>query len=202
MSKKQTIEQEILQATGEKPKGKKESFNEYFQRLATATCDLQDPEYKKLSGGAQAWCAQAAEALSEEPPNPEAIKAPAEYDKENDPPSKEEATVEEEAAVEEETPPAKAKPVTKAKGAEPKAQASLPGVAAAPAAAKSEPKTRTSSVADTIRDIMCDNPTVTKEAVGKELQKRKLSFDPARLDQVYSFTARVLKILEEKKKLK
>ena len=192
MSTKQTVEQEILSATGEKPKGKKEEASEYLGRTANATSDLKDAQYKALSKGAKAWFKQAADALNEEPPAPENIEAFDKYDDEN-----------EEAEVE--TSPADKKEKGKGKIKIPGEKVAKPEAAAPKKEEKKEeaeaPKIRQNSVADTIRHIMCDNPAVTKEQVGKELKALKLSFDVSRLDQVYSFTARVLEILQEKGKL-
>ena len=187
MSTKQTVEQELLTATDEKPKGKKEDMGEYLGRIATAIAEIEDAEYKTLSVGAKAWFKQAADAMNEEPPALENIKPFGSYDKLNE--------------EEEKAPEPKAGKGGKGKVAG-KEEEAAPGKTDKTEEEAKGAKIRQSSVADTIRHIMCDNPAVTKEQVSKELKARKLSFDVSRLDQIYSFTARVLEILQEKKKLK
>ena len=199
MSTKQTVEQELLAITDQKPKGKKEDMGEYFGRIATAVAEIEDDQYKALSAGAKAWFKQAADAMKEEPPATENIKPFGGYDKLNEVKEEEEAEEEEEEEA----------PTPKAKGGGKKGMPKKEEAEEETASTKSKPKEETkgakirqSSVADTIRHIMCDNPAVTKDQVGKELKARKLSFDVSRLDQVFSATARVLEILQEKKKLK
>lgn len=218
MNDKTTVEQELLAATGQKVKGKKESDQDFLVRVSAAVSELGDPEYEALSEQAQAWFTQAAAALNEEPAAPENIQAFEEFDEAAEEVEGDATDDEKESAAEEEVEeePASKKKVAVVKPAkkepapvEAKVTASDKGkkakvVAAAtkPVAAKEKPASRGVSVADTIRYVMCEDPEITKEGVDKALKAKKLSFDPSRLDQVYSATARVLAILAELKKLK
>ena len=209
MSAKTAVEQELLTATGQKERGKKESPQDYLVRISGAVSDMDDKEYEKLSSAAQEWFTQAADALNEEPPAPENIKPFADFEEEE---AKEEA-VEEEATEDppEDVPEPKAKeraaPVKSSKKESPPAKIVKEKKEAVTKEPK-EPKSkgpaplRTTSVADTIRFVMCEDPSITKDSVAKALKEKRLSFDQSRLDQIYSGTARVLQILQELKKLK
>lgn len=207
MGTKHTIEQELLAATKQKEKGKKESVKAFMARVGHAVSDLSDDDYEKLSAPAQAWFTQAAEALSEDTPAPENIKPFSEFEEEAEPEAPAEET-----AKEEQPPVVKTKKksvvIKKEKVVEPdkskkaKADGETMTVGTRTAKPKESRVKREGSVADTIRFIMCDNPTIPKNDVGKALKEKKLLFDQSRLDQVYSATARVLQILQELKKLK
>lgn len=214
MNDKTTVEQELLAATGEKAKGKKEADQDYLVRVSSAVSGLGDPEYEALSEQAQAWFTQAAAALNEEPSAPENIQPFSEYDEAAE--VQEEAAEEvEETTAEEETAP-EPKPKKKAVVVKPAKKEPAPveakvtvsdkgkKVKADTTATKKE-KTgvkREGSVADTIRVLLCENPDATKDEIGKQLKAKKLSFDPVRLTHIYSTTARVIEILRDLKKLK
>ncbi len=212
--RKDSVEQELLTATGQKLKGKKEVDSVYLARVATAVSDLEDPDYEALSVPAQAWFTQAAAALSEDPPAPEKIEAFPEVEEEATEEETEEVAEEETPLPEKKKPAAKVKPDKKEpvkpepkvtapdKGKKAKTDAVALNAGAEKAKATATPKAKSVSVADTIRYAMCEDPDITKDGVAKTLKDKKLSFDQSRLDQVYSATARVLVILRELKKLK
>jgi hypothetical protein len=193
------IEQELLAATGQKEKGKRETPQDYLVRIALAVSELpEEPvdKYEELSEPSKVWYLQAAEALGAEPPEPENIKPFSDFDKaegEGEPP---------------EDPPEpekkkKSAPTKDSKKKPPKVKEEKKEVVV-----KKEPKNkgpaplRETSVADTIRFVMCEDPSLTKDDVAKALKEKKLTFDQSRLDQIYSGTARVLQILQQMKKLK
>jgi len=60
------IETEMLEATGQKPRGKKEEPGDYLVRLCSAVSELADGEYEALSEPTKAWFADAAEKINEE----------------------------------------------------------------------------------------------------------------------------------------
>lgn len=61
-----TIEEELLEATGEKPQGKKESNQDYYARLVEAVQDLKDADWDKLSDAAQEWVNDGATAIKKD----------------------------------------------------------------------------------------------------------------------------------------
>ena len=208
-----TVEQELLEATGLKPRGKKESVTDFHVRISGGVSALSDDTYDTLSENAQAWFTQAADALNEDPPSPEKIAPFSEFDDTAEEEETENAGAEEEeetekvAAIQQKKPtkvvtkptPAAKSPASR-KAAEQKEIADKLKEEAEAAKKKQKekpPKERRSSVADTIRYAMCEQPTLSKEEVAKILKAKKLSFDPGRLDQVYSATYRVLQILTE-----
>lgn len=67
-----SIEEELLEVTGEKAQGRKEERGAFLTRIANAIDGLDDDEYEKLSEEAQAWFEKAAKAVTKD-------KAPAEF---------------------------------------------------------------------------------------------------------------------------
>lgn len=215
MASQSKVEKELLSATKQKERGKKESPNEYLIRIAQAVEGLSDGNYQELSEESQAWFTQAAEALSEDPPNPEGIlpfdavvdadEAEAEASEPEDEAEETTGTETEETKEVEEEKPAKS---SKTKAAKPAAAAKkAPTAKPTPAPTKKEvvkkgPPKRENSIANAIRLAMCKDPTLTKDGVAKVLKEQRLSFDQSRLDQIFSFTSAVLKILQDLKKLK
>lgn len=203
MKDKTTVEQELLAATGQKEKGKKETPQDYLVRISGAVSDMDDKKYAMLSAQAQEWFTQAADALNEEPPAPENIKPFSEFEIKDG--EEEEGEEETETDGPPEDPPPPKKKTAPSVRQEPPAKKEKEKAEKLP---KKEPKSkevsplRENSIADTIRFVMCEDPTVTKDGVAKALKEKRLSFDQSRLDQIYSGTARVLQILQELKKLK
>lgn len=191
MSITKTVEQELLGATEQREKGKKENLAQYLSRVATAVSDLKDPEYMALSKGSQAWFTQAAAALSEEPPAPEKIEEFENFDAQNV----------KEKKKEDPSPSSTAKDKKKGKKDAEESKKTDKPEGKKKKDGDQPSTTKTTSIADTIRFAMCSNPAVTKEDVAKVLKEKRLSFDQSRLDQVYSATARVLQILQELNKL-
>lgn len=208
-----TVEQELREATNQKPQGKKETETSYKSRIISAIADLSDAEYDVLSKESQAWFSAAAEALNESPSAPEKIPPFPELAAEEEAGDESDGALAAEEEEKEEKEKKKAErakkkkvPATPAKKTvainKPKQDEVKPtkGEKKKEAAPKVEgKKERRGSVADTIRYAMCENPSLNKEGVAKILTANKLSFDQGRLDQVFSATARVLQILDELK---
>lgn len=219
MTEKTIVERELLDATGEKPKRQKENPGEYLVRVAEKTSSLPDAEYERLSAGAKAWFTQAAEVLNTDSPDASQIEPFTKFDQLNAESGEESgdspATTDDigKEPVEDTT---KVKKSSKKSGKKKAESIPIPAPEATPAAKKptAAPKppkekkpagakpVRETSVADTIRGIMCEAPELSKEDVAKELKARKLSFETSRLDQIYHATARVLDLLKQLKKLK
>lgn len=69
---KKGIEQQVLDATSQKAQGKKESREDYLERLALSVQEnLDDEEYEALSDEVKAWFEKAAKALSKSKAAPE-----------------------------------------------------------------------------------------------------------------------------------
>ena len=62
---KMTIEQELMKATGLKPK-KGEDQQDWFKRLQAAVEDMKDADWDELSDPAQKWCNAAATAVKKD----------------------------------------------------------------------------------------------------------------------------------------
>ena len=58
------VERELLEITGIKGRGKKESREEYLLRLGEAVSELEEEEYGELSDAAQKWFAAAAKKIN------------------------------------------------------------------------------------------------------------------------------------------
>lgn len=58
------------------------------------------------------------------------------------------------------------------------------------------------SVTARMRELMCDNDAITKEAMSAALKKENLEFKPATLDLIFSDTSKIFALLRERKKLK
>jgi len=71
MAKLHTIEQEILEATGERKKGRKEDQQAYLIRLVNAVAQLSDEEWEDLSEPTQEWFNEAGTALNDKDEDPD-----------------------------------------------------------------------------------------------------------------------------------
>ena len=57
------LEQEILNATGQESRRRTENEKGYFDRLRKAISELDDEEWNRLSGSAQAWYNESSEVV-------------------------------------------------------------------------------------------------------------------------------------------
>lgn len=193
-----TIEQELLKATGEKPRGKKEEVVDYLQRVAEAVDSdkVSEKAWDALSDEAQEWFEKASAALSNG--NAEDI------------PRFDNAVKEEQQT---ETKPSSGKEETKvatAKGRKEEKKAVAPtakGKAEKAPKAKKEPRktseeVREGSAADVVKLIVCEHPSWSEDQVKAELKNRKVRCRDGRLHSQYRQTHRVIQFLEKFGKLK
>lgn len=62
------IEKELLELTGEKAKGRKESDEDYQVRICTAVNDVEDDDYEGLSDQTKLWFEAATQAINDDEP--------------------------------------------------------------------------------------------------------------------------------------
>lgn len=207
---KKTVEQELQEATGVKPKAK-EKRQDYLKRLHGAASEIDDDGWKGLSTPAQKWCNEATKAFDADDDIPDfegageaeeaapkkgaAAKAKPAADEDDDAGNDaEEADAEQEDEVKTSKKPAAKKAAAKPAAKEEKAPAKKP--AAAPAKAKGK---KSSGGVQAVLNHVLKNPNDGVEDIVKALKGQGITVTNSTVSSARGFFKLVVRFLQDKK---